>query len=157
MEERKPDLIGTWFQNDQFGEFKMFIDKKKRKNNKFLILGEITDKFGIATFQGTLSRKFIKFVKLYDLTAMKNLTNNYLFYKGKWDSEYLSRNKNYNFSRRDISKPGMFTGVYLKSNKDDKKSKKHIDILINLYKNQMFEIFIENENLKKDLIDLKKY
>jgi hypothetical protein len=157
MEERKPDLIGTWFQNNQFSEFKMFIDKKKRKNNKFLILGEIIDKYGIATFQGTLSRKFIKFIKLYDLTALKNLQAKYLFYKGKWDSEYLARNKNYQFTGRDISKPGMFIGVFLKSDKNDKHSKKHIDILLNIHSNETFEIFVENQNLKQDLLDLKKY
>ena len=74
MDERKCNLEGTWYQPKYKlkGDFKMYIDKKKKRNNKYLILGEIQDNLGLATFQGTISRKYIKFIIIYDLSALNS-------------------------------------------------------------------------------------
>ena len=50
----------------------------------------------------------------------------------------------------------MFYGVYLITHKWDPETKKHIDMLIEDYSDQIFEIRIVNESLKQDLINLGK-
>jgi hypothetical protein len=155
MDERKPDLEGTWFQpkyNLQ-GDFQMFIDKKKKRNNKYLIIGEIKDSLGIATFQGTISRKFIKFIKLYDINAMDNDGAEHLYYKGKWVNDSHSKKDEGLSQRPSVS---LFTGVYLFSQIWDPETKKHIDMLIEDYPEQIFEVKISNESLKQDLLNLGK-
>lgn len=153
MDERKPDLEGVFYQAKYqlVEEFKMYIDKKKKRNNKFLILGEITDKFGIATFQGTISRKFIKFIKLYDINAVDNEGAEQLYYKGRW------RNKTY--SKRDKERKeeiNCYEGVYLFTTKNDPESKKHVDMLMEEHPGETFELKIMNDNLRQDLLSLGK-
>ena len=157
MDDRIPDLEGTWFHSDSEsqGDFKMFIDKKTKKNDKYLIIGEITDDLGTATFQGTISRKFIKFVKMYDLSAMGNNGASYLYYKAKWVNSQISQ-KDINLDLKDQQFTPMFYGVYLYTQKGSEEQKKHINMLIETFCNQTFEIKIINKQLKQDLIDLKE-
>ena len=96
MDERKVDLQGTYYQDKykSVESFKMYIDKRKKRNNKYLIIGEIKDKLGLATFQGTISRKFIKFIKMYDINALQSNAAEYLYYKGRWvNKEVLRKNR----------------------------------------------------------------
>ena len=157
MDERKPDLLGTWYQPKYklTGDFEMFIDKKKKRNNKYLVIGEIKDKLGSATFQGTISRKFIKFIKMYDICALQsNSAAEYLYYKGKW----VNKQK---LTKDELTNPpiinSFFKGVYLFSEDNiQEKTKKHIDLLIEEFQEQIFEVRIVNDFLKKDLINLEK-
>ena len=150
MEERKPDLLGTWFKGMDYVDFQMYIDKRKKRNNKYLILGEFKDINGTETFQGTIGRKFIKFVKLNELTTLEECRGPPLFYKGKWDKNYLSK-------KEKIDIPiGMFRGVYLFTDVWDPITKKQIDALIEEFPEQSFEIRLNNDILKQDLINLGK-
>ena len=150
MEERKPDLLGTWFKGMDYVDFQMYIDKRKKRNNKYLILGEFKDINGTETFQGTIGRKFIKFVKLNELTTMNDCRAPPLFYKGKWDKNYSSKK-----DKLDIP-IGMFRGVYLLADVWDPITKKQIDTLIEEFPEKSFEIRLNNDILKQDLINLGK-
>lgn len=153
MEERKPDLLGTWFKGKDYVEFQMFIDKRKKRNNKYLILGELKHDNGIETFQGTIGRKFIKFVKLNDISVINDNGVPPIFFKGKWEKKYSSKLEKL---KNSVGTLGMFMGVYLFADVWDPITKRQIDTLIEEFPEQSFEIRINNDLLKQDLINLGK-
>jgi hypothetical protein len=185
---RKPDLKGTWYQGYNKGDFDLFIEKKKKKNNKYLILGDMIDPLGVATFQGTISRRYIKFVKLYDLSALGENGAQFLYYKGRWfnneesENDRMQREILENDSKSEIIvqenlhekvinqlqfkindkkkkevvlKKNFYRGVYLFERNEE--SKKHINLLLNDYKEQLFEIFFCNEELRKEISELGNF
>jgi len=154
-------------------------------NNKFQILGEFVENNEVSYFQGIIGRQYIKFAVTKDILSLGKDGSDYLYYKGRWvnnaislkseldkigqkeeniynDHEVLSTQHDHDieeddiFEKKEKKSGGLFTGVLL-SGKDNKESKKHIEILLSDKGNDRFEIRINNPTLKKELLNFGKY